>query len=146
MLLGSSGFGESAPGFLRLLVGVAGFVGLNRRLGSMATIPAQIRDEFGPSPIKHSVLRFLTTHRLCAVWEGKDPGALKCRGRNDELRKRRPIVVDDRVIDIVKRPPRNLFGSVPSTIRLYASEPGGVEPYQDDLAHLPPFCVAGRDV
>nr|XP_023900921.1 serine/threonine-protein phosphatase 7 long form homolog [Quercus suber] len=32
-----------------------------------------------------------------------DPGALKCRGRNDELRKRRPIVVDDHVLDIVKR-------------------------------------------
>ena len=33
----------------------------------------------------------------------QDPGALKCRGRNDEFRKRRLIVVDDRVIDIVKR-------------------------------------------
>ena len=33
----------------------------------------------------------------------QDPGALKFHGRNDELRKRRPIVVDDRVLDIVKR-------------------------------------------
>ena len=33
----------------------------------------------------------------------QDPGALKCRGRNDEFRKRRLIVVDDRVVDIVKR-------------------------------------------
>nr|XP_023881767.1 serine/threonine-protein phosphatase 7 long form homolog [Quercus suber] len=33
----------------------------------------------------------------------QDPGALKCCGCNDELRKRRPIVVDDRVLDIVKR-------------------------------------------
>ena len=33
----------------------------------------------------------------------QDPGALKCRGRDDELQKRRPIVVDDRVLDIVKR-------------------------------------------
>nr|XP_023893184.1 serine/threonine-protein phosphatase 7 long form homolog [Quercus suber] len=69
----------------------------------MAAVPAQSRDEFGPSPIENSVLRFLTTHRSCSVWEGKDLGVLKCRGRNDELRKRRPIVVDDRVIDIVKR-------------------------------------------
>ncbi|KAK7837790.1 putative bifunctional methylthioribulose-1-phosphate dehydratase/enolase-phosphatase e1 [Quercus suber] len=63
-------------------------------LPSMAAVPAQSRDEFEPSPIENSMLRFLTTHRSCAVWEGKDPGALKCRGRNDELRKRRPIVVD----------------------------------------------------
>ena len=33
----------------------------------------------------------------------QDPGALNCRGRDDELQKRRPIVVDDRVLDIVKR-------------------------------------------
>ena len=33
------------------------------------------------------------------VW---DPGALKCRGRNDEFQKRR-LMVDDRVLDIVKR-------------------------------------------
>ena len=33
----------------------------------------------------------------------QDPRALKCRGRNDKFRKRRPIVVDDRVLDIVKR-------------------------------------------
>ena len=33
----------------------------------------------------------------------QDPRALTCRGRNDEFRKRRLIVVDDRVIDIVKR-------------------------------------------
>ena len=33
----------------------------------------------------------------------QDPGALTCRGRNDEFRKRRPIVVDDHVVDIVKR-------------------------------------------
>nr|POE57387.1 serine/threonine-protein phosphatase 7 long form like [Quercus suber] len=78
----------------------------------MAAVPTQSRDEFGPSLSENSVLRFLTTHRSCAVWEGKDPWVLKCRGRNDELRKRRPIV----------------------------------KPYQDDLAHLPPFCVAGRDV
>ena len=32
----------------------------------------------------------------------RDPGALKCRGRNDEFRKRRPMV-DDCVLDIVKR-------------------------------------------
>ena len=32
----------------------------------------------------------------------QDPGALKCRGRNDEFRKRRPMV-DDHVLDIVKR-------------------------------------------
>nr|POE98423.1 isoform 3 of jacalin-related lectin 3 [Quercus suber] len=69
----------------------------------MAAVPAQSRDEFGPSPIEHSVLRFLTTHRSCAVWDNKDPGALKCRGHNDELRKQCPIVVDDRIIDIVKR-------------------------------------------
>ena len=33
----------------------------------------------------------------------QDPGALTCRGRNDEFQKRRLIVVDDRVVDIVKR-------------------------------------------
>ena len=33
----------------------------------------------------------------------QDSGALTCRGRNDEFRKRRLIVVDDRVINIVKR-------------------------------------------
>ena len=33
----------------------------------------------------------------------QDLRALTCRGRNDEFRKRRLIVVDDRVIDIVKR-------------------------------------------
>ena len=33
----------------------------------------------------------------------QDPGALTCRGRNDEFRKRRLIVVDDCVLDIVKR-------------------------------------------
>nr|POE64520.1 f-box/kelch-repeat protein [Quercus suber] len=41
VLLGSSGFGESAPGFLRLLVGVAGFVGQNRRLGLSARNPGK---------------------------------------------------------------------------------------------------------
>nr|POE70682.1 serine/threonine-protein phosphatase 7 long form like [Quercus suber] len=149
----------------------------------MAAVPAQSRDEFEPSPIENSMLRFLTTHRSCAVWEGKDPGALKCRGRNDELRKRRPIVVDDRVIDIVKRvgligkedlPPDDAYGppfaSSPLSIKtvwvmttknspqeiclvwyrhlLDCMRPNQVvwEPYQDDLAHLPPFCVAGRDV
>ena len=33
----------------------------------------------------------------------QDPGALTCHGRNDEFRKRCLIVVDDRVVDIVKR-------------------------------------------
>ena len=32
----------------------------------------------------------------------RDPGALKCRGRNDEFQKRR-LMVDDRVLDIIKR-------------------------------------------
>uniref|UniRef100_A0A7N2KTQ1 Aminotransferase-like plant mobile domain-containing protein n=1 Tax=Quercus lobata TaxID=97700 RepID=A0A7N2KTQ1_QUELO len=69
----------------------------------MAAVPAQLPDEFGPGPTDDSVLRFIKTHRACAVWEGKDPGPLKCRGRNDEFRKRRRIVVDDRIVDIVKR-------------------------------------------
>ncbi|XP_050242036.1 serine/threonine-protein phosphatase 7 long form homolog [Quercus robur] len=69
----------------------------------MAAVPAQLPDEFGPEPTDDSVLRFIKTHRACAVWEGKDPGPLKCRGRNDEFRKRRRIVVDDRIVDIVKR-------------------------------------------
>nr|POE59967.1 hypothetical protein CFP56_03562 [Quercus suber] len=44
---GSLGFDESAPGFLRLLVGVAGFVGQNRRLGSSARNPgAWVRSSF----------------------------------------------------------------------------------------------------
>ena len=33
----------------------------------------------------------------------QDPGPLKCRDRNDEFRKLRRIVVDDRIVDIVKR-------------------------------------------
>ena len=33
----------------------------------------------------------------------QDSGALTCRGRNDEFRKRRLTVVDDHVVDIVKR-------------------------------------------
>ena len=33
----------------------------------------------------------------------QDPGPLTCRGRNAEFRKQRLIVVDDRVVDIVKR-------------------------------------------
>ena len=33
----------------------------------------------------------------------QDPGALTCRGCNDEFQKRRLLVVDDRVLDIVKR-------------------------------------------
>ena len=37
----------------------------------MATVPAQIPDEFGPGPIEGSVLRFLQERRSCAVWEGK---------------------------------------------------------------------------
>ena len=37
----------------------------------MAAIPAQLPDEFGPGPIDDSVLRFMKTHRACAVWEGK---------------------------------------------------------------------------
>nr|POF20896.1 serine/threonine-protein phosphatase 7 long form like [Quercus suber] len=124
------------------------------------------RDEFGPSPIENSVLRFLTTHRSCAVWEGKDSGALKCRGRNDEFRKRR-LIVEDLPPDDAYGPP---FALSPLSIKtvwvmttknrpqeiylvryrqlLDCMHPNQVvwEPYQDDLAHLPPFCVAGRDV
>ncbi|KAK9998054.1 hypothetical protein SO802_017657 [Lithocarpus litseifolius] len=69
---------------------------------SMAAVAAEIPDEFGPGPMEGLVLRFIKEHRACAVWEGKDPGELTCRGRNDEFRKRPPMV-DDRVLDIVKR-------------------------------------------
>ena len=37
----------------------------------MAAVPAQLSDEFGLGPIDHSMLRFVKTHRACAVWEGK---------------------------------------------------------------------------
>ena len=37
----------------------------------MAAVPAQLLDEFGHGPIDDSVLRFIKTHRACAVWEGK---------------------------------------------------------------------------
>ena len=37
----------------------------------MAAVPAQLPDEFGPGPMDDSVLRFIKTHRACAVWEGK---------------------------------------------------------------------------
>ena len=33
----------------------------------------------------------------------QDPGPLKCRSRNDEFQKRRRIVMDDCIVDIVKR-------------------------------------------
>uniref|UniRef100_A0A7N2RE18 Uncharacterized protein n=1 Tax=Quercus lobata TaxID=97700 RepID=A0A7N2RE18_QUELO len=72
----------------------------------MAAVPAQLPDEFGPGPINDSVLSFqCMVMRISWVkldWL-TDPGPLKCRGRNDEFRKRRRIVVDDRIVDIVKR-------------------------------------------
>ncbi|KAK9997680.1 hypothetical protein SO802_022366 [Lithocarpus litseifolius] len=68
----------------------------------MAAVAAEIPDEFGPGPMEGLVLRFIKEHRSCAIWEGKDPGELTCRGRNDEFQKRLPMV-DDRVLDIVKR-------------------------------------------
>ena len=37
----------------------------------MAAVPAQLPDEFGPRPMDDSVLRFIKTHRACAIWEGK---------------------------------------------------------------------------
>ena len=40
---------------------------------------------------------------LPCFYHVQDPGALTCCGRNDKFQKRRLIVVDDRVIDIVKR-------------------------------------------
>ncbi|KAF3964848.1 hypothetical protein CMV_010915 [Castanea mollissima] len=96
---------------------------------SMAAV-AEVDDEFGPGPRVPSVLRFLTEHRSSAVWEGQDPGVLKCRGRNEEFRKRSPMV-DDRVLDIVKRigleglmdlPPDGAYGpplpSSPLSIKL----------------------------
>ncbi|KAK9996536.1 hypothetical protein SO802_021222 [Lithocarpus litseifolius] len=67
-----------------------------------ACMAAEIPNEFGPGPMEDSVLRFVKEHRSCAVWEGEDPGVLTCRGHNDEFRKRRPMV-DDRILDIVKR-------------------------------------------
>ncbi|XP_075633792.1 serine/threonine-protein phosphatase 7 long form homolog [Castanea sativa] len=68
----------------------------------MAAVAAEVVDQFGPGPKVPSVLRFLIEHRSSAVWEGKDPGVLKCHGRNEEFQKRSPMV-DDRVLDIVKR-------------------------------------------
>nr|POE49836.1 abc transporter b family member 26, chloroplastic [Quercus suber] len=52
------------------------------------------------------------TYCISSLWfyHVQDPGVLKCRGRNDELRKRRPIVVDDRVIDIEDLPPDDAYG------------------------------------
>nr|POE57398.1 hypothetical protein CFP56_05998 [Quercus suber] len=37
----------------------------------MATIAAEIPDEFGLAPMERSVLRFLKEHRSCIVWEGE---------------------------------------------------------------------------
>ena len=51
--------------------------------------------------IKVTPLWHIASHHHGSIMQ--DPGALKCRGRNDELWKRRLIVVDDRVLNIVKR-------------------------------------------
>nr|POE85661.1 putative alpha-mannosidase [Quercus suber] len=40
---------------------------------SMATIPAEILDEFDPGPMEGLVLRFLKEHQSCAVWEVWQP-------------------------------------------------------------------------
>ncbi|KAF3959483.1 hypothetical protein CMV_015704 [Castanea mollissima] len=37
----------------------------------MVVVAAEEVDEFGPGPMKGSVLRFLKENRLRAVWEGK---------------------------------------------------------------------------
>ena len=37
----------------------------------MAAVPAQIPDEFSPSLIEDSVLRFVKEHQSCTVWEDK---------------------------------------------------------------------------
>ncbi|KAK9997037.1 hypothetical protein SO802_021723 [Lithocarpus litseifolius] len=71
-------------------------------VNDMAAVATEIPDEFGPSPMEGLVLRFIKEHRSCAVWEGEDPGALTYRGHNVEFRKRPPMV-DDHVLDIVKR-------------------------------------------
>ena len=37
----------------------------------MATVVAEIADEFGPGPMERSVLWFLREHQSCTVWEGE---------------------------------------------------------------------------
>ncbi|XP_050290355.1 serine/threonine-protein phosphatase 7 long form homolog [Quercus robur] len=54
-----------------------------------------------PGPIDTSVLTLQPNHRSEAIWNGQDPGSLKCRARSEEFSNREPMV-DDRVIDIIK--------------------------------------------
>ena len=37
----------------------------------MVDVTAKVIDEFGPSPMDRSVLRFLKEHRASTVWEGE---------------------------------------------------------------------------
>ncbi|XP_075665675.1 serine/threonine-protein phosphatase 7 long form homolog [Castanea sativa] len=54
-----------------------------------------------PGPIDQSVLTLQANHRPEAIWNGQDPGSLKCRARTEEFSDREPMV-EDRVIDIIK--------------------------------------------
>ena len=37
----------------------------------MAIVAAEIPDEFNPSPMEGSVLRFIKEHQSCTIWEGE---------------------------------------------------------------------------
>ncbi|XP_075665245.1 serine/threonine-protein phosphatase 7 long form homolog [Castanea sativa] len=67
----------------------------------MAAANAGQIDYTQPGPIDQSVLTLQANHRSEAIWNGQDPGSLKCRVRTEEFSDREPMV-DDRVIDIIK--------------------------------------------
>ncbi|KAM4125473.1 hypothetical protein ACJW30_01G314700 [Castanea mollissima] len=68
---------------------------------SMAAANAGQIDHVQPGPIDQSVLTLQANHRSEAIWNGRDPGSLKCRTRSEEFSNRVPMV-DDRVVDIIK--------------------------------------------
>nr|POF22935.1 hypothetical protein CFP56_51540 [Quercus suber] len=111
----------------------------------MAVVPAQSRDEFGPSPNDNSVLRFITTHRSCAVWEGKED--LPPDDAYGPPFAHSPLSIKTVWVMTTKNSPQKIC-LVQYRQLLDCMRPNQVvwEPYQDDLAHLPPFYVAGRDV
>ncbi|KAF3967255.1 hypothetical protein CMV_008721 [Castanea mollissima] len=67
----------------------------------MAAANAGQIDHVQPGPIDQSVLTLQANHRSEAIWNGRDPGSLKCRTRSEEFSNRVPMV-DDRVVDIIK--------------------------------------------
>ncbi|XP_075640361.1 serine/threonine-protein phosphatase 7 long form homolog [Castanea sativa] len=67
----------------------------------MAAANAIQIDHAQPSPIDQLVLTLQANHQLEAIWNGQDPGSLKCHARSEEFSDRETMM-DDRVVDIIK--------------------------------------------